>query len=340
MTKRNSTSYKLSVRGGPASSGQATSSIPLVVIVGPTGSGKSDLAIALAKKFNGEVVSADSRQVYRGLDLGSGKVTKKEQKRVAHHLLDIATPGRRFSVAQFKKKADRAIADIWNRGKLPLLVGGSHLYIKAVTEGYSLPHVKPDAQLRKQLEEQSLENLLVLLKKFDRATYNRTDKKNPRRIIRALEVIYHTGKPIPPLKKESLFSTLILGIDVQRERLYKRIDERVDTRVKRGMIAEVKNLIMDGVSKKWLKRLGLEYQFITEYLEKIQKLQATSYPPEADTLQAGKLQARRDSLERLKYATHDFARRQLTWYRKEKRIQWIRSHKEAFECISSFLHLV
>lgn len=296
---------------------QASSSIPLIVIVGPTGSGKSDLAIKLAKKCNGEIVSADSRQVYKGLDLGSGKVTKKERKEVVHHLLDVAPPGRRFTVAQFKKKADTAIRDIWKRGKIPFLVGGSHLYVKAVIEGYDVPEVKPDPKLRKDLEGHSLENLLKLLKLFDPATYTRIDKKNPRRVIRALEIIYHTGKPIPALRKTSSYDTLILGIDVPRDELYGRIDDRVDRRVKKGMIAEVRNLIKKGVSKKWLKSLGLEYRFLTEYLK-------------------GRM-TKHEALEKLKNATHDFARRQLTWYRKEKRITWIRSIKEAEKIVQEFL---
>ncbi|MDO8489810.1 MAG: tRNA (adenosine(37)-N6)-dimethylallyltransferase MiaA [bacterium] len=299
---------------------QHHSKIPLVVILGPTSSGKSDLAIKLAKKFNGEIVSADSRQVYRGLDIGSGKVTKKEQKMVPHHLLDIAKPGAQCSIAKYKKLADRAILDIVKRGKVPFLVGGSPLYTKAVVEDYGIPEVKPDLKLRKELEAQSLPNLLKLLKKFDPASYERVDRKNPRRVIRALEIIFHTGVPIPEIKKESRYDALLLGIDVPREKLYEQIDDRVYSRVKQGMIREVEKLIESGVPKKWLKSLGLEYRFITEYLEGPK----TKREKEA-------------MLQLLKFAIHDFARRQLVWYRKMPAIKWGTSIKQAEGNIGKFL---
>lgn len=313
--------------------------IPLVVILGPTASGKSDLAIQLAKKFNGEIVSADSRQVYRGLDIGTGKVTKREQRIVRHHLLDVASPGSRVTVARYKKLADAAIRDIWKRGKLPFLVGGSPLYTKAVSEGYEVPSVKPDWKLRKQLEAQPIKNLLVLLKKFDKKTFDRIDKKNPRRIIRALEIIYHTGKPIPALEKTSPYAVLMLGIDIPRNELYKRIDSRVDACAKRGMIREVERLIEEGVSRKWLKSLGLEYRFITEFLEELRrfKIQDSRFPAKPDPALPDKFHERREMLERLKFAIHDFARRQLIWYRAMSSILWIKSTREAERAIRRFV---
>lgn len=296
--------------------------IPLVVVLGPTSSGKSAMAIRLAKKFNGEIVSADSRQVYKGLDIGTGKVTKKEQRTVRHHLLDVAKPGSRFTVAQYKALADTAIEDIWKRGKLPFLVGGSALYAKAVVEGYGVPLVKPNWELRKELESQSLANLLKLLKKFDPKSYARIDKKNPRRVIRALEIVYETGKPIPPLSKTDSYDTLLIGIDCSREELYRRIDKRVDGRMKKGMIREVERLIEQGISKKWLTSLGLEYRHISHFLEEIRRLKVRGNRLEVKN-------SRIEMLKKLKFGIHDFARRQMTWYRKMPSVYWVKSRCEA-----------
>ncbi|MBI4268223.1 tRNA (adenosine(37)-N6)-dimethylallyltransferase MiaA [Candidatus Uhrbacteria bacterium] len=302
--------------------------IPLIVILGPTSSGKSDLAIRLAKKFNGEIVSADSRQVYKGLDIGTGKVTKREQKMVPHHLLDVARPGVRFTLARYKKGADAAIKDIWKRGKLPLLVGGSALYIKAVVEGYRVPAVRPNLKLRADLEAQPLANLLKLLKQFDQKTYRRIDKKNTRRVIRALEIIYETGKPIPALTKEHPYDALMIGLNIARDKLYSLINARVDARAQKGMIREVERLIEQGVSKKWLKNLGLEYRYITEYVE-IKPSLVTRH---------SLLVARASMLARLKCAIHDFARRQLVWWRKEGHIHWISDYAQPEKLVRKFMN--
>ncbi|MEK7619198.1 MAG: tRNA (adenosine(37)-N6)-dimethylallyltransferase MiaA [Patescibacteria group bacterium] len=300
--------------------------IPLIVIHGPTASGKSNLAIKLARKFNGEIVSADSRQVYKGLDIGTGKVTKKEQRMVCHHLLDVAKPGTRFTVARFQKLADKAIKDIWSRGKLPFLVGGSPLYVKAVVEGYDIPVVRPDWKLRKNLEGKPLEKLLQRLKKLDSKTYSRIDKKNPRRVIRALEIIIRTGKPIAERTSQSRYHALQLAIDVPREQLYERIDSRVDSRARLGMIREVERLIEGGVSKKWLMSLGLEYRFITNFLQEIRGLEAGGKRFEVKN-------CRIEMLQKLKYAIHDFARRQMIWYRKMPSIVWIKGISDAEKSI-------
>jgi tRNA dimethylallyltransferase len=298
------------------------SDIKLIVILGPTASGKSDLGIHLARRYDGEIVSVDSRQVYRALDIGTGKVTKAEQKMAPHHLLDIVAPGRKFSIAQFKKYADRKIADIWKRGKIPFLVGGSALYIKAVVENYTIPPIKEDATLRRKLEKESLEELVTKLEKIDPVTFEAIDKQNKRRVVRALEVCLLTGKPFSEfqVKGEDRYDTLFLGIDFSRDELYRRIDERVDRRVKRGMFGEVSRLINEGISKKWLKGLGLEYRFLTEYLE-------------------GPLtnERKEECLQRLKYAIHDFARRQLVWWRKDTRINWIHTERDAIRFVSKFL---
>lgn len=294
----------------------------IIAILGPTASGKSDLAIALARKFNGEIVSVDSRQVYRGMDLGSGKVTKLEQRMAPHHMLDIVNPGKTYTVAQFKKRAEREVENILKRGRVPILVGGSHLYMRALLYNYNIPSVKPDAKYRKLLELKTTPQLLALLKKVDPPYYETVDRNNRRRLIRALEVYHGSGKRFSSLTGEASpkYDAFKIGIEVDRETIYKKIDMRVDVRVRKGMIREVQRLIDSGISKKWLKSIGLEYRFISEYLcgEKTK-------------------QKKDDMLQRLKYATHDFARRQLVWYRREDDICWLSKTKQAIDLVSPFL---
>lgn len=303
--------------------------IKVIAILGPTSSGKSDLAIRLARKFNGEIVSADSRQVYKGLDLGTGKVTKAEQRMACHHCLDIILPPKRwkggvqpFTMEQYRRCADRAIQDIWSRGKIPLLVGGSQLYVRGVLYDYEMPPVPPDSEYRNQLEKRTLVQLQRQLYSIDASMRTWSDRDNKRRVIRALE-IYHYTKKKPSLwytrkAKKFRYQTLKLCIDVPREKLYARIDQRVDVRVRKGMIGEVERLRDEGVSKKWLRSLGLEYRFVSDYLD-------------------GVYSSKAEMLERLKYATHDFARRQLMWYRKENDITYVTSYAKAEHEVRRFL---
>ena len=297
----------------------------LITILGPTASGKSSLAIELAKEHNGEIASADSRQVFRGLDIGSGKVTKYEQAMVPHHLLDVVEPMDDFSVALFQKLAFDAIDDIHGRGKTAFLVGGTALYIYSVIDNYKFVDVPPNLERRKELEKMSAEELTVIASEATAERSNpdarakdsgiatvaslpRNDRINPRRLIRAIEKL-EAGAPIEPQKGLQKYDNLILGIDVPREELYKKIDQRVDDRMNNGMIEEVERLRQEGVKDEWLVNLGLEYKWITEYLQ-------GKWPREEMT-------------ERLKGATHAFARRQMTWFRRDKRIKWIKNKKEA-----------
>lgn len=298
--------------------------IPLIVILGPTACGKSDLGIQLARKFNGEVVSADSRQLYKDLDIGTAKVTKKEQRMVRHHLLDVVSAGRQFSLARYKKLADKAILDIWKRGKIPFLVGGSALYIKAVVDNYEIPRVKEDRRYRKKLEGYSLARLLNMLQKSDLKTFERIDKQNKRRVIRALEVFHVTGTSFSEQGKkgEDQYRSLLIGIDISREKLYRRIDARVDVRFRRGLIAEVQRLISRGISKVWLDSLGLEYRYVVRYLKG-----------------AKTMFEKKEMVQNLKFAIHDFVRRQLTWWRRDERIRWVKTKKEATGLVTSFLKL-
>lgn len=210
----------------------------LIVILGPTASGKSELAIKLAKKlapyqtegsgagFNGEIVSADSRQIYKEMDIGTGKITKKEMKSIPHYLLDVASPKRRFTVVQYRKLALKAINKIFEKGKVPILCGGTGFYIQAVVDGVVIPEVPPDWELRKKLEKKSVDELYKILKKLDPQRAKTIEKKNPRRLIRAIEIVLKTKKPVPPLKFNPLpYPVLMLGI--------KRPKKRIETKNKK-----------------------------------------------------------------------------------------------------------
>ncbi len=294
----------------------------LVVVLGPTASGKSGLGIALAQRFDGEIVSADSRQVYRGLDIGTAKITPEEQMLVPHHLLDVADPRQVYTVAQFQRAAIAAINDILERGHQPFLVGGSPHYIQAVVDNLDIPRIEPQPELRAQLEKHSLPELLMQLEELDPQSAATIDRNNPRRVIRALEVYLISGKPFSQQRKmaEPLYRSLLLGIEWPREVLYQRIDARVDERMRQGMVHEVERLLDDGVSHERLEALGLEYRYISRLLR-------------------GEFKSEDEMVERLKYAIHDFTRRQLTWFRKDKRIVWVEGEDcgRAEEIVRAFL---
>ena len=313
----------------------------IIVILGPTASGKSSLGITLAQEFNGEVISADSRQVYRGMDIGSGKVHKEEQTLVPHHLLDIVDPMADFSLAHYQQAAFAAIDDIIARGKIPFLVGGTALYIYSVIDNYNLTNVGANLARRKELEKLSLDELTVIastlaginsaLAKRSNPEINsgiasvasllRNDIKNPRRLIRAIEKL-EAGASLDANKKPPRYEALILGIDVPRDELYKKIDQRVDERLQpadsagKGMIEEVIKLRQTVPDEK-LIGFGLEYRWITEYLQ-------SKHTKEI-------------MIERLKGAIHAFARRQMTWWKKDKRIVWIKNKTEALTMIEKFI---
>ena len=278
----------------------------LVVVLGPTASGKSGLGMALAQRFDGEIVSADSRQVYRGLDIGTAKITLEEQLLVPHHLLDVADPRQVYTVAQFQRDAFAAINGILERGHQPFLVGGSPHYIQAVVDNLDIPRIEPQPELRAQLEKHPLPELLMQLEELDPESAATIDRNNPRRVIRALEVFLISGKPFSQQRKMAvpLYQSLLLGIAWPREVLYQRIDARVDERMRQGMVHEVERLLDDGVSHERLEALGLEYRYTSRLLRGIFK--------DEDEM-----------VERLKYAIHDFTRRQLTWFRKDIRIVWV-----------------
>ena len=294
----------------------------LIVVLGPTASGKSALGIALAQRFQGEIVSADSRQVYRGMDIGTAKVTREERARIPHYLIDVADPREVYSVAQFQRQAIAAISDILARGKLPFLVGGSPHYIFAVVDPLDIPRVPPQPELRKELETRPLSELVALLQELDPQSAATIDPKNTRRVIRALEVCLVTGKPISEQRGVAapLYRSLMFGIDWPRNVLYARIDARVDERMRSGMVQEVRDLLDAGVSFERLEALGLEYRFIGRLLR-------------------GEFTSESEMVQRLKYAIHDFTRRQLSWFRKDKRIVWLEGNEleQAQKEVAKFL---
>lgn len=288
----------------------------ILVILGPTASGKSDLAVLLAKKFKGEIISADSRQVYKQMDLGSGKITKSEMKNIPHYLLDVASPKRQFSVNRYQKIAQKALKNILKKEKLPIICGGTGFYIDSLIYNTQFPSTKPDLNLRKKLEKLSNTQLFEKLKKIDPQRAESIDPQNPRRIIRAIEISLSLGK-IPLIKKESQYNVLKIGIKKDLEEIEERIDKRLEKRLKKGMIKEVEKLRESGLSWKKLESFGLEYRFIAQYLqEKISK---------------------EEMKKLIKTKSRQYAKRQLTWWKKDREIKWIKSEKEAEKITKEFL---
>ncbi len=280
----------------------------ILVIVGPTATGKSDLAVKLAKQFNGEIISADSRQVYIGLDIGTGKISKKEMRGVKHHLLDVASPKRRFTVIEFQEKARRAISLIGQRGNLPIIVGGTGFYISALVDGVVFPDVPPNLKLRTRLSKQSPEKLFETLKKLDPKRATSIDKHNARRLIRAIEIASTLGQ-VPSVRANlshcerlALTDPLLIGLTLPKEELKKRIAVRLSTRIRKGMIAEARKLHTQGLSWKRLDELGLEYRYVAKYLK-----QETS---------------KNEMILKLQTEIWRYAKRQMTWFKRDKRIQW------------------
>ncbi|MBP9822449.1 MAG: tRNA (adenosine(37)-N6)-dimethylallyltransferase MiaA [Candidatus Pacebacteria bacterium] len=287
----------------------------IIVIVGPTASGKSDLAIKLARKFKGEIISADSRQVYRGMDVGTGKVTKKEQRLAHHHLIDVANPKKIFTVSDFKKLGEKAIKEIISKNKMPIIVGGTGQYIDTLVYNFSLPEVPPNYKLRAKLEKQSTEQLFEQLQKLDPERSGNIDSKNPRRLIRAIEIITATGQPVGRIKQESPYDVLWLGLNPKG--LEKRISTRLSARIKQGMIAEVKKLRTGGISWQRLYDLGLEYRWVGQYLQnKITK----------DEMTIG-----------LDQAIHQYSKRQMTWFKRNKNIHWVKNLTSATKLMKAFV---
>ncbi len=292
------------------------SKLKVIAIVGPTASGKSALGIFLAQKICGEVVSADSRQVYKGLDIGTGKVTKKEMAGVPHHLLDVASPKVVFTADDFKKQATQVIEKISKNNNIPIVVGGTGFYVDTLTGRFVLPEVPPNPALRKKLEKKSTEQLFAMLEKKDPARAKTIDKHNPVRLVRALEIAAALGKSPEPTT-ESPYDVLWLGITFPLPALYKRISKRLAARMQQGMIVEAKRLHKAGLSYTRMEMLGLEYRYLARHLQ-------------------GKL-SKEEMLAELEQEIKKYAKRQLTWFKKNKEINWVANKTEALRLAKAFL---
>ena len=290
----------------------------LIVILGPNAAGKTSLSIKLAKQFNGEIISADSRQVYKGMDIGTGKVTKTEMRNIPHYLLDVASPKTRFTVIKYKKLALQAISKIYKKGKTPIIIGGTGFYIQAITENLSIPEVRPDLKLRKDLERKEVDQLFKMLKKLDSRRAKTIESKNKRRLIRALEIVIKTKKPVPLLRKtKPQFDVLLLGVKRSMPELKQRIEVRLLQRLRQGMIAEVKKLRQSGVSWKRLEEFGLEYKYIALYLQ--EKL------------------TKQEMIDKLQKAIEHYAKRQMTWFKRNQDIHWVTKYQQSKKLVDKFL---
>lgn len=273
---------------------------------GPTASGKSDLAVQIAKKYKGEIISADSRQVYKGMDIGTGKITREEMKGVPHHLLDVANPSEQFNVGQYKKLAQEAIEDISSRGKLPIICGGTGFYIDAVVNNISYPDVPHDKKLRAGLEKMSAEELFTTLAKLDKEfaiSLNNSEMNNRQRLIRSIEVATALGKVPKVTKNQSDYDVTWIGLNYPYEKLKERIRLRLLKRLNAEMIEEVEKLHKNGLSWEKLDSFGLEYRYISRYLRK--------------------LITKEEMLKLLEIEICHYAKRQMVWFKRNKEIRWV-----------------
>lgn len=278
----------------------------VLILLGPTATGKSELAAKLAKELNGEIISADSMQVYRGMDIGTAKPSKEEQRLVPHHLIDVRDPGEAWTVSDFISQTNSLIGKILKRGKLPIIVGGTGLYLNAFLEGFSLPITAPNLKLRAALEKLEPNELWKELNKVDPDAAKKISVNDKKRIIRALEVYETTGEPISKLQKRSpitdKYNVIMVGLNMERAKLYEKINERVDGMISAGLIGEVKKLLSEGVSKKLASMQALGYKELIDHLEGRKPLKET--------------------IELIKQKTRNFARRQMTWFRRFKGVEW------------------
>ena len=303
---------------------------PLIVIVGPTAVGKTRLSLRLAQEFDGEIISADSRQVYRGMDIGTAKPTPEERALVPHHLIDVVAPDEPFTLAQYQELAYRAIDDVLARGKAPFLVGGTGQYVRAVVEGWGIPKVPPNEELRAELYRQAeLEGPWALhdrLREVDPAAAERIDPTNVRRVVRALEVYLEMGRPISELqrKKPPPYRILQIGLTMERQELYRRIDERVDRMIEKGLVEEIRGLVERGYGYDLPSMSGLGYQQIGMYLRGLVSLE--------------------EAIQLIKRHTRRFVRHQYNWFRlDDENIRWFDVPRETYgeirESVAAFLKM-
>ncbi len=289
----------------------------IIAIVGPTASGKSALGVYLAQKLGGEVISADSRQVYRGLDIATGKITKKEMAGVPHHLLDVVSPKKQFSADDFVRFASLKLSMIYHTKKIPIVVGGTGFYVDALLGRLVLPNVPPNPKLRAQLEKKSVAQLFSILQKLDPRRAKTIEPNHKRRLIRAIEIARALGKsPMP--KTQEKYDVLWLGLAPTPVQLKKNIRSRLFARMKAGMIAEAKRLHAQGLSYKRMEELGLEYRYLAQYLQ-------------------GKI-SRAELEQEIERGNIKYAKRQSRWFKRNKDIHWVKNKTQAFVLARQFLH--
>lgn len=297
----------------------------LLVIVGPTGAGKTRAALKLARKYQTEIISADSRQVYKGMDIGTGKEVEELKEGnatkvaggwvvngVRINLYDTLDPKENFSVAQFQQEALRVVNDLQKQDKLPILVGGTGLYISAIVDGLKVPNIAPNLEFRAKLEKLTLEDLVEMLKKYDPKSFDKVDLQNPRRIIRALEVFEATGKSLISLQRKYKpgLNTLQIGLTAPREILYQRADKQVDLWFEQGFVGEVRDLLTKGYSQDNSSMSSIGYRQVQSLLE-------------------GNL-SEDEAKQRIKFDRHGYIRRQLGWFKRDGRINWFDVSREDF----------
>lgn len=302
----------------------------LIAVLGPTASGKTALGIELAKKFQGEIISADSRQIYKYMDIGTakepGEMKKDENGRpyllaggIRHYGIDLVDPGQTYTAAEFKQYALEVVEEILKRRHLPMLVGGTGFYVRAIIENLDIPKVAPNKKLRQSFEEKSLEDLVKLLKDVDPQSAKKVDLKNKRRVLRALEVAILTGQSFTQQQKKGpkLFDVLEIGLEIDRAKLYERIDKRVEQQFKDGLVEETQKLVNRKYKWELPSMSGIGYKEAGQYLR-------------------GEIGLDR-AKDLIKFRTHDYARRQLIWFRKDKKINWIKISAEADKLAKKFL---
>jgi tRNA dimethylallyltransferase len=294
-----------------------------VAIVGATATGKSDAAVAVAEALGGEVLSIDAYQAYRGMDIGTAKVSRDVRERVPHHLIDVAEPSEALSLARFLEMARAALEDVWGRGRLPVLAGGSGQYLWALIEGWQVPQVVPDAALRAELEalarDEGTQALARRLAELDPEAGSRVDQSNPRRLIRAIEVVSSTGRPLAACQTRVPIDAdvLVLGLRCDREALYARLDARTDAMFEAGFVEEVRRLREAGYGESQPVRGGVGYREVSAHLDGEYGLE--------------------EAVRRMKFANHRLVRSQANWFREsDERIRWIDAGPEASErCVEA-----
>lgn len=303
----------------------------LLVVVGPTAVGKTEISIQLAKRLNGEIISADSMQIYCGMDIGTAKPTLEEQAGIPHHMLDIVDPGQPFSVADYQSQARQKIEEIAARGRMPILAGGTGLYVRAVIDPYNFIPADTDwdlrARLRRQAQEAGLDALHQWLSEIDPVAAERIHTNDERRIIRALEVYQTTGQPLSFWEQQTdrqkpLYDLIMIGLSRPRTELYERINQRVDLMLEQGLLAEAQDLMAKGLDETFIASQAIGYKEFFAYLRGKESLAEAS--------------------ERLKQGTRRYAKRQLTWFRADKRVQWIEvgENSTAVELVNEILQIV